>query len=65
MAKDNKNLNKKPKVNPYWIYGVIIAVFLSIQLFSGGFGSSTGSKTTPTEFFNFLSPVVEYCLHVW
>ena len=54
MAKENKNLNKKPKVNPYWIYGVIIAVFLSIQLFSGGFGGSTGSKTTPTEFFNFL-----------
>ena len=54
MAKDNKNLNKKPKVNPYWIYGIIIAVFLSIQLFSGGFGDSSGSKTTPTEFFNYL-----------
>jgi hypothetical protein len=44
MAKDNKNLNKKPKVNPYWIYGVIIAVFLSVQLFSGGFGGSTGNS---------------------
>ena len=54
MAKDNKNLNKNPKVNPYWIYGIIIAVFLSIQLFSGGFGDSSGSKTTPTEFFNYL-----------
>ena len=54
MAKDNKNLNKKPKVNPYWIYGVIIAVFLSIQLFSGGFGSSTGIPTTPSQFLEYL-----------
>ena len=54
MAKDNKNLNKKPKISPYWIYGIIIAVFISIQLFSGGFGESTGSETTPTEFFKFL-----------
>ena len=52
MAKDNKNLNKKPKVNPYWIYGVIIAVFLSIQLFSGGFGGTTGLQTTPSQFWN-------------
>ena len=54
MAKDNKNSNKKPKVNPYWIYGVIIAVFLSIQLFSGGFGSSTGVQTTPAQFLEYL-----------
>jgi cell division protease FtsH len=54
MAKDNKNLNKKPKMNPYWIYGVIIAVFLSIQLFSGGFGSSTGIQTTPAQFLDYL-----------
>ncbi|WP_439151990.1 ATP-dependent zinc metalloprotease FtsH [Winogradskyella sp.] len=55
MAKDNKNLNKKPKMNPYWIYGVIIAVFLSIQLFSGGFGGSTGTQTTPSQFLDYLS----------
>lgn len=54
MAKDNKNLNKKPKVNPYWIYGVIIAVFLSIQLFSGGFSGSTGKQTTPAQFLEYL-----------
>ena len=54
MAKDNKNLNKKPKISPYWIYGIIIAVFLAIQIFSGGFGDSTGIKTTTTEFFNYL-----------
>ena len=54
MAKDNKNLNKKPKVSPYWIYGIIIAVFLAIQVFSGGFGDASGSKTTPAEFFQYL-----------
>ncbi|MFP4847243.1 ATP-dependent zinc metalloprotease FtsH [Winogradskyella sp. PE311] len=54
MAKDNKNLNKKPKINPYWIYGIIIAAFLSIQLFSGGFGSSNGTETTPAQFLDYL-----------
>ena len=54
MAKDDKNLNKKPKINPYWIYGAIILAFLAIQLFAGGFGGSTGKQTNPTEFFSFL-----------
>ncbi|MBU2930181.1 ATP-dependent zinc metalloprotease FtsH [Winogradskyella psychrotolerans] len=55
MAKDNKNLNKKPKLNPYWIYGIIIAIFLSFQIFSGGFGDSTGTQTTPAQFLDYLS----------
>lgn len=54
MAKDNKNTNKKPKLSPYWIYGIIIAAFLGIQLFSGGFGSSTTKKINPSEFFEYL-----------
>jgi cell division protease FtsH len=54
MANDNKNSNKKPKVNPYLIYGVIIAIFLSIQLFSGGFGSSTGMQINPSQFLEYL-----------
>lgn len=54
MAKDNKNINKKPKLNPYWIYGIIIAAFLGIQLFSGGFGGSTSKKINPSEFFEYL-----------
>jgi len=55
MAKDNKNSNKKPKLSPYWIYGIIIAVFLSIQIFSGGFGGSTGTQTTPAQFLEYLN----------
>ena len=54
MAKDNKNVNKKPKLNPYWIYGIIIVAFLGIQLFSGGFGGSTVKKINPSEFFEYF-----------
>ncbi len=55
MAKEDKNSKKKPKINPYWIYGIIIAVFLAIQLFSGSFGSSTGIETTPAQFLDYLN----------
>ncbi|MEZ4803846.1 MAG: ATP-dependent zinc metalloprotease FtsH [Gelidibacter sp.] len=54
MANENKNLNKKPKLNPYWIYGVIIAIFFGIQIFSGGFGGQDAAVTTPSQFFDFL-----------
>ncbi|HET6557478.1 MAG TPA: ATP-dependent zinc metalloprotease FtsH [Prolixibacteraceae bacterium] len=33
-----KQLNKAPKINPYWIYGVIIISFLAIQWFTLGAG---------------------------
>lgn len=54
MANENKNLNKKPKVSPYWIYGLIIAAFFAIQLFTGGFGGEDTKNTTPNQFFTFL-----------
>ena len=54
MAKDNKNLSKKPKFNSWWIYGVVIAVILGIQLFSGGMGGSEGKKINPSEFFSYM-----------
>ncbi|WP_299227639.1 ATP-dependent zinc metalloprotease FtsH [uncultured Psychroserpens sp.] len=54
MAKDNKNINKKPKFNPYWIYGIIIAAFLAINLFSGGFGGSSSKQINPSEFFDYM-----------
>ncbi|MBW8326415.1 MAG: ATP-dependent zinc metalloprotease FtsH [Prolixibacteraceae bacterium] len=31
-------INKAPKINPYWIYGVIIIAFLAIQWFTMGAG---------------------------
>ena len=54
MAKDTRNTNKKPKFSPYWIYGLIIAAFLGVQLFSGGFSDEPSKQSTPTEFFEFL-----------
>ncbi len=33
-----RSMNKAPKINPYWIYGVIILVFLAIQWFTLGSG---------------------------
>lgn len=50
---NNKNINKKPKVNSYWIYGLILALFLVFNIFSGGMDSS-GSQTTPQQFFDYL-----------
>ncbi|MDO9615812.1 MAG: peptidase M41, partial [Bacteroidota bacterium] len=33
-----KPMNNVPKINPYWIYGVIIIAFLAIQWFTLGAG---------------------------
>ena len=54
MAKENKNIkDKKPKFSPYWVYGILIAVFLGFQLFSGG-SYQDGNLTTPSDFFRYL-----------
>jgi cell division protease FtsH len=50
---DKKNINKKPKLSSYWIYGLILVIFLFFNLFSGGIGSA-GSETTTSQFFQFL-----------
>ena len=55
MANDKKNIkDKKPKFNPYWIYGIVIAFFLAIQLFSS-IGTQEGTSTNPTQFLNFVA----------
>jgi cell division protease FtsH len=54
MSKENKNLNKKPKLSPYWIYGLVIAAFFAVQIFSGGFGGQDAKSTTPSQFFDYL-----------
>ncbi|MBO3098467.1 ATP-dependent zinc metalloprotease FtsH [Gelidibacter pelagius] len=54
MSKENKNLNKKPKLSPYWIYGMVIAAFFAVQIFSGGFGGQDAKSTTPAQFFEYL-----------
>lgn len=54
MKKEDKNLNNKPKVNPMWIYGSIIAIFLALQLFSSGLGSQDAQKTSVAQFIEYL-----------
>ncbi len=55
MTNEKNNIkDKKPKFNPYWIYGIVIAVFLAIQVFSS-VGSQEGSTTNPTQFLQFVA----------
>ena len=54
MKKEDKNPNNKPKLNPMWIYGSIIALFLALQLFTTGIGSQSAEKTTVAQFIEFL-----------
>lgn len=54
MINDNKKTkNKKPKFNPYWIYGGIIVIFLAMQII-GGSGFQDTKQTTPSQFMTFL-----------
>ncbi|WP_194765808.1 ATP-dependent zinc metalloprotease FtsH [Tamlana sp. I1] len=54
MAKDTKKPKEnKPKFSPYWIYGILIALFLGFQLFSST-STEGGNKTTPQDFFKYL-----------
>ncbi len=54
MSNNKKINNKKPKLNPYWVYGSIIAIFLVFNIFSGGLSSSSGSLSSPAQFFEYL-----------
>ncbi|MGB0949135.1 MAG: ATP-dependent zinc metalloprotease FtsH, partial [Marinirhabdus sp.] len=55
MANENKKKvePRKPKFNSYWIYGIIIFIFLGIQVF-GGSSWSQPAKTTQAEFQEYL-----------
>jgi cell division protease FtsH len=53
MTNKKKVNPKKPKFSPYWIYGIIIVIFLTMQLFSGSSFQET-STTTPSQFMTFL-----------
>ncbi len=53
MANETKKNTKKPKFSPYWIYGIIIAIFLGMQLFGGSaFVNSKEIKTS--DFISYL-----------
>ena len=50
MSKKN---NKTPKLNPYWIYGTIIVILLSISFF-GENSIQTSNKTNTSDFEKYL-----------
>ena len=49
----SKKINKPPKINPYWIYGIIIFILLSISFFGEG-SIQTSNKTNTSDFEKFL-----------
>ncbi|KJD31033.1 peptidase M41 [Tamlana nanhaiensis] len=54
MTNENNNTkDKKPKFSPYWIYGILIAIFIGFQIFNSG-SYNNGSVITPTDFFKYL-----------
>ncbi len=50
--KNKKTAPKKPKFNPYWLYGGIIIFFIALQIF--GSSAGTENKTSPSQFFEYL-----------
>ena len=51
MGKEKKPSNK---INPYWIYGIVITAFIAIQIFSGGISDQSSNATTPAKFIEYL-----------
>ena len=51
---ENKKINK-PKFNPYWIYGIVITVILSMSMFGGDNNWQSISKTNISDFERFLN----------
>ena len=54
MAKNKKPSTNKPKFNAYWIYGIVIAVFIGMQLFGGGNNFNDAKPTTENQFLDYL-----------
>mgnify|MGYP001362805685 CR=1 FL=1 len=49
----SKKINKTPKINPYWIYGAIIVILLSISFLGEG-SIQNSNKTNTSDFEKFL-----------
>ncbi|MDA9597238.1 ATP-dependent zinc metalloprotease FtsH [Flavobacteriaceae bacterium] len=50
-----KGKDNKSKFNPYWVYGIIIAVLIGISVFGGDSNWQTVSKTNISDFERFLN----------
>ena len=49
----SKKIKKTPKINPYWIYGIIIVILLSISFLGEG-SIKSSNKTNTSDFEKFL-----------
>ncbi|MDB4112792.1 ATP-dependent zinc metalloprotease FtsH [Flavobacteriaceae bacterium] len=49
-----KKKQNKPRINPYWLYGMVIVLLLSISFFGDGSMQPTG-KTNTSEFERYLN----------
>ena len=49
----SKKINRTPKINPYWIYGIIIIILLSISFLGEG-SINSSNKTNTSDFERFL-----------
>lgn len=49
-SKNNKQPDKKPKSNFYWIYGLIIAIIIGLQFFGPGFGTAAKEDISYLKF---------------
>jgi cell division protease FtsH len=54
MAQNKKDNIKKPKFNAYWIYGIVIAIFIGMQLLGSGSGFQNAQPTTQSQFLEYL-----------
>ncbi len=49
----SKKINKTPKINPYWIYAIIVVILLSISFLGEG-SIKSSNKTNTSDFEKFL-----------
>lgn len=50
----NKKKQNTPKINPYWLYGIVIVLLLSLSFFGDGNLQSEG-KTNTSAFERYLN----------
>ena len=53
MSNTNKDQNKKPKFNYYWIYGVIFLFFIIFPILNGG-GLGDENNINQSQFYHYL-----------
>ena len=55
MENNKDKKTKKPKVNIYWVYGIVITVLLGMSFFSGDSNFNNIGKTNISEFEKYLN----------